>query len=269
MTFGNKLAKMRKEKNYTQEQFAELLGVSRQAVSKWESDLAYPETDKLIRMCDLFDCSLDYLLRDKEETPKTSEARNPALFFGKHFHERKSKKTLWGLPLWHIGRNAKGIVAVGLNASGLLAVGLKAKGFLSFGLFSLGFLSFGLCSIGVIAIGLLALGLLSAGCLAVGILSAGAICFGIFALGALSVGEYSIGALALGKYVAIGDTAKAMIAIGDTQAIGTIYQSCSDSVTQNFIGMTTGEELTMLRNMIDRISPSYFYWASSLIKLFL
>ena len=50
MTLGEKIAKQRKENNYTQEQLADLLGVSRQSVSKWESDLAYPETDKLIRL---------------------------------------------------------------------------------------------------------------------------------------------------------------------------------------------------------------------------
>ncbi len=45
-----------------------MLGVSRQAISKWESDATYPETDKLIRMSELFDCSLDYMLKDKVET---------------------------------------------------------------------------------------------------------------------------------------------------------------------------------------------------------
>lgn len=48
MTTGEKISKLRRENNYTQEQLAELLGVSRQAISKWESSLAYPETDKLI-----------------------------------------------------------------------------------------------------------------------------------------------------------------------------------------------------------------------------
>ena len=50
MTLGEKLSKLRRENNYTQEELAEVLGVSRQSVSKWESDLAYPETDKLIKM---------------------------------------------------------------------------------------------------------------------------------------------------------------------------------------------------------------------------
>ncbi|MDD7025185.1 MAG: helix-turn-helix transcriptional regulator [Oscillospiraceae bacterium] len=63
MTLGDKLSKLRKESNYTQEQLAHVLGVSRQAISKWESNLTYPETDKLIKMSELFNCSLDYLLK--------------------------------------------------------------------------------------------------------------------------------------------------------------------------------------------------------------
>ena len=64
MTLGEKIAKQRKELNYTQEQLADILGVSRQSISKWESDIAYPETDKLIKMGKLFDCSMDYLLNE-------------------------------------------------------------------------------------------------------------------------------------------------------------------------------------------------------------
>lgn len=65
MTFGEKLSKLRKENNYTQEQLADLLNVSRQSVSKWESNMAYPETDKLIGLARLFECSTDYLLKDE------------------------------------------------------------------------------------------------------------------------------------------------------------------------------------------------------------
>ena len=50
MTFGDKLTKLRKQKNLTQEQLSDMLGVSRQSVSKWESDTAYPETDKQTRI---------------------------------------------------------------------------------------------------------------------------------------------------------------------------------------------------------------------------
>ena len=72
MTLGEKIARQRKELNYTQEQLADILGVSRQSISKWESDIAYPETDKLIELGKLFDCSMDYLL--KEEVTEKSAA---------------------------------------------------------------------------------------------------------------------------------------------------------------------------------------------------
>lgn len=64
MSFGNKLAQARRKRNLTQEQMAERLGVTRQAVSRWESDTAYPETDKIVRMAQLLEVSCDYLLQD-------------------------------------------------------------------------------------------------------------------------------------------------------------------------------------------------------------
>jgi transcriptional regulator with XRE-family HTH domain len=68
MTTGAKIQYLRKKQNITQEQLADYLGVSRQSVSKWESDGAYPETDKLVRLSSLFQVSLDYLLREDFET---------------------------------------------------------------------------------------------------------------------------------------------------------------------------------------------------------
>ena len=65
MTLGEKITKQRKELHYTQEQLANILSVSRQSISKWESDIAYPETDKLIELGKLFDCSMDYLLKEE------------------------------------------------------------------------------------------------------------------------------------------------------------------------------------------------------------
>ena len=64
MSIGSKLAQARRAANLTQEQLAERLGVTRQAVSRWESDAAYPETDKIVRMARLLNVSCDYLLRD-------------------------------------------------------------------------------------------------------------------------------------------------------------------------------------------------------------
>lgn len=65
MTTGEKIAKIRKEQGLTQEEFGELLNVTRQSVSKWESDLSFPETDKLILIAKHFNCSLDYLLNNE------------------------------------------------------------------------------------------------------------------------------------------------------------------------------------------------------------
>lgn len=74
MTTGEKLALFRKKKGMTQEELAETLDVSRQSVSRWELDAAFPETDKLIKLSKLFECSIDFLLNEdiqkneKEET---------------------------------------------------------------------------------------------------------------------------------------------------------------------------------------------------------
>ena len=65
MKFGDKLILLRKKKGLSQEDLAEKLGVSRQSVSKWESNNTYPETDKIVQICNLFECSMDDLINDK------------------------------------------------------------------------------------------------------------------------------------------------------------------------------------------------------------
>ncbi len=65
MAFGTNLQYLRKQLGgMTQEQLAEKLDVSRQTVSKWEMDEAYPEVAKLLELCDVFSCKLDALLRE-------------------------------------------------------------------------------------------------------------------------------------------------------------------------------------------------------------
>lgn len=63
MVLAKNLQFLRKRDKITQEELAEKVGVSRQSVSKWETGEAYPETDKLVLLCDLFRVSLDGLLR--------------------------------------------------------------------------------------------------------------------------------------------------------------------------------------------------------------
>lgn len=64
MKTGDKIAKARKNVNLTQDQLAELLEVTRQTISKWESDLAFPETSKIAKLAGVLKVSCDYLLRD-------------------------------------------------------------------------------------------------------------------------------------------------------------------------------------------------------------
>ncbi len=63
MSTGENIQFLRKREGMTQEAFAEQLNVSRQTVSKWESDSCYPEMEKLVLMCKLFRCKLDDLVR--------------------------------------------------------------------------------------------------------------------------------------------------------------------------------------------------------------
>ena len=65
MTIGDKILNMRKARGWSQEELADRVGVTRQAVSRWESGSAKPEADKIVDICDLFGVSADYLLRDK------------------------------------------------------------------------------------------------------------------------------------------------------------------------------------------------------------
>lgn len=67
MKFAYKLQELRKGSGMSQEEFAELLGVSRQSVSKWESGKGYPEIDKLIFISNYFNTSLDLLLKDTSD----------------------------------------------------------------------------------------------------------------------------------------------------------------------------------------------------------
>lgn len=80
MKMHEKLFKLRKERGLTQLQLAEILQVSRQAISRWEMGVATPSTDNLKSISQLYDIPLDYLLHDnvelvkKEEQPATEES---------------------------------------------------------------------------------------------------------------------------------------------------------------------------------------------------
>ena len=69
MTIGQRIAELRRQNNLSQEALGEALGVTRQSISKWESDGALPEIEKLVAMSRLFGVSVGALLGVEEETP--------------------------------------------------------------------------------------------------------------------------------------------------------------------------------------------------------
>ncbi|MBE6912790.1 MAG: phosphoglucosamine mutase [Ruminococcaceae bacterium] len=76
MTIGEKIAKLRTALDISQEQLAEKVSVSRQAVSKWEMDQSLPQIDKVLLLCELFGVSTDALLRDEIEIGESLELEN-------------------------------------------------------------------------------------------------------------------------------------------------------------------------------------------------
>lgn len=63
ISFRDNLQHLRDLQDMSQADLAQQIGVSRQSVAKWEAEKSYPEMDKLIKICDLFGCSLDDLVR--------------------------------------------------------------------------------------------------------------------------------------------------------------------------------------------------------------
>lgn len=255
MTFGEKLSKLRRERNYTQEQLAALLGVSRQSVSKWESGTAFPETEKLLRLGALFDCSLDYLFKDDASAdPQTSAPQGTYLHLSAMCFERKSTRLVHGVPLWHIN------IGPGRVAHGIFAVGLVARGAVAVGLVSAGIVSVGLVSLGLLALGSIAFGAVAGGAIAVGLLAFGAIAVGLFACGALAIGAFSVGAAANGLYAALGDRAQGPVALGKSEAIGEVFRH---------IGELLPQDREQVRLLLEESTPFWLRWAAALFLLFL
>lgn len=66
MTIADRIQSLRKQKGMSQEELADKIGVSRQAVSKWESEQSTPDLDKVVIMSELFEVTTDYLLKGIE-----------------------------------------------------------------------------------------------------------------------------------------------------------------------------------------------------------
>lgn len=72
MTLGQKLKEIRKKFGLSQEQLAEIMNVSRQAITKWENDGGIPDISNLQELSKVFDITVDYLLNDDNQLPVLS-----------------------------------------------------------------------------------------------------------------------------------------------------------------------------------------------------
>lgn len=99
MELSEKLYTLRRKKGLSQEQLAQSLGVSRQAISKWESGQSLPESSTLVVISEYFNVSLDYLLKSKESLEPKVQNTNDV----KIEKSKDKSKTLLGVVLSVLG----------------------------------------------------------------------------------------------------------------------------------------------------------------------
>ena len=280
MKFCDKLLLLRKRHGYSQEQLADLLGISRQSVSKWESGQAMPELIKMIQISDLFSVPIDDLVRDERElSQKTAdhyentsragstepgaeggvsdeELRQNLEEMKDTIHEisksvgvpacfeYKSRISIGGIPLIHI-HFSKVIFRIGVFPYNRTRV---AKGIFAAGDMAVGVVSFGVFSIGVIPIGMLSIGLFAVGMVAIGVI----------AFGLSAIGIYAIGGAALGLRAAAGVSVSARTAVGTDEAKG-LFQ------------MLTGREhkdFSAIQEFLLSHTPEMPRWLARFMALF-
>jgi len=113
MNIADRIQSLRKIKGISQEELADQIGVTRQAVSKWESEQSIPDMEKVILLSDYFEVTTDYLLKGIESPKENKKAKN----IGAIFNIVATTLTLIGaviaIFLW-IGEQKTGIIVAGL-----------------------------------------------------------------------------------------------------------------------------------------------------------
>ncbi len=82
MNMADRIQNLRKAKGMSQEELADQIGVSRQAVSKWESGQSTPDLEKIIMISDLFEVTTDYILKGIEPVSATNKKTIQSLYWG-------------------------------------------------------------------------------------------------------------------------------------------------------------------------------------------
>lgn len=278
-TLHRRLAELRRRHGYSQEGLAEQLGITRQAVSKWESAQTQPDIQNLVALSELYGVSLDHLIKGDallgvqpdqpepacqpgaaavcQDCPYRQLSRQLDDSLDKHFKragyvwEKRytSPRRLWGLPLVDIdlvGGNF-GVVR-GHHAKGIVAIGNTATGLISIGMVAKGGLSLGLVSLGGISFGLVSLGFVALGTLALG----------AAAMGNIAVGLVSLGNISRALWLACGNLVQGQVAIGNAGA-GSLGQVIIGD------GMATAAEKAQALELIGQYLPWLPGWLVQLL----
>lgn len=224
MNFAEKLMELRRSKGWSQEQLGELLGVTRQTVSKWELGSTTPEMEKIAAISELFGITTDELIKGTKPQPEPAVAPLPEQkpTTRKFHYEYKSEKSWHGLPLVHVNvgfgkYRAKGVVAIGNIACGIISLGLVSAGVVTVGLVSVGVLILSaVVGLGVFSLAAISGGLFAIGGAAIGLFALGGAAVGWTAMGGAAAGTYAIGGMASATNIAFGGIASGHIAIGET-----------------------------------------------------
>lgn len=215
MDFSEKLIRLRRSAGLSQAELADLLGVTRQSVSKWESGTAMPELGKLIALSDRFQVSVDYLVKENLEEPAE---RCPPPAETARLEEKLDRLTeeyqrSWGPYFAYTSRAKIGrlpLVSVRLGRDRHPSRHTLAVGVIAVGNFSVGLVSVGLISAGGLSLGLVSFGLLALGMVAIGYAAAGLSVLGVYGLGvAVRASTLAIGAAASAGQAAVGLDASA------------------------------------------------------------
>ena len=104
MTIGQKIIQLRNSMGISQEKLAELLGVSRQSVSKWEMEQTMPQIDKILQLSEVFSISCDELIRDQIELRGTITTPLSNKYFGTDGFRGEANIDLTSLHAFKVGR---------------------------------------------------------------------------------------------------------------------------------------------------------------------
>lgn len=260
MTFSEKIALLRREKGMSQEDLAQVVGVSRQAVQKWESGSSNPDMENLKLLSSYFGVTLDYLVWEEAAENQGKTTQEERVWVTRRGSNRRrrweyefiSKKKVGKLPLVHIH------VGSGLcTARGIVAIGNVAIGALAIGIFSLGALSVGIIGAGLIAIGCFALGTMVLANIGIGLFAAGNVVLGLFAIGNLARGLIAIGNGAFGEMVGIGNLSTGHLAMG--------YRPSGDVTVQ--VNELWALDRELVTHWVKEVYPDMQEWLVKLIAL--